>query len=125
MSLLDRRKGISEAILKDRFIRQQLEQESVLLDANITSVMTRRGFRSSDWYDKRSSKVEGNNTMVMRHKPKHRFADMKTRNTQRGKIKKKSAAIHNKPIYGFLNNVIKRLHFGFTRAIQEELAKEI
>lgn len=124
MSLLERRKGISEAILKDRFVRQQLEQESELLDGNISSIMSRRGFRSADWYDKRSSTVEGN-IMVMRHQPKHRFADMKTRNTQRGKIKKRDAPIHNKPIYGFLNIVIKRLHFGFTQAVQHELAREI
>ncbi len=125
MNILDRRKGISEAVIQDKFIRQQLQEESEEIDKAQRSLMSRRGFKSSDWYNKRSLTVEGNNTMALRHLPKHRFVDMRSRNTKSGKIKKRSHPVHNRILYGHANDIIKRLHFGFTQAVKEELATEV
>lgn len=125
MNILDRRKGISEAVIQDKFIRQQLQEESKEIDKAQISLMSRRGFKNQDWYNKRSISVEGNNTMALRHLPKHRFVDMRTRNTKQGKIKKKSYPVHNRILYGHANDIIKRLHFGFTAAVKEELARDI
>jgi len=125
MKLLNKRAGFSDAVIQDKFIRLQLQEESAALETEINSLMSRRGFKSSDWYSGRSLSVEGNNTMLLKHLPKHRFVDMKTRNTKTGKKKKKSHPIHNKPVYGVLNNIIKRLHFGFTKAVKEQLMIEV
>ena len=43
-NVLNRRKDISEAVLKDRFIRQQLAEESKEIDKAQQSLMARRGF---------------------------------------------------------------------------------
>lgn len=125
MNITDRRKGISEAVIKDRFIRQQLQEESEEIDKAQVSLMSRRGFKESDWYSKRSLSVEGNNTMALRHLPKHRFVDMRSRQTKQGKKSKKSHPIHNRILYGHANDIIKRLHFGFTQAVKEELSGDI
>lgn len=125
MSVLERRKDISEAVLKDRFIRQQLLEESKEIDKAQTSLMARRGFRGQDWFSDRDINVEGNNKMVLRHLPKHRFVDMRTRVSKRGRNNKKSHPVHNKILFGHANNIIKRLHFGFTQAVKAELATDI
>lgn len=125
MNLLNKREGFSEAVLQDKFIMLQLQEESAALDTEINSLMSRRGFRADDWYNGRSLTVEGNNTMLLKHLPKHRFVDMKSVNTKAGKKRKKSHPIHNKPVYGVLNNLIKRLHFGYTKAVKEELMIEV
>jgi hypothetical protein len=124
MNITDRRKGISEAVIKDKFIRQQLQEEGAEIDKATNSIMSRRGFKSADWFSKRGITVEGNN-MVLRHKPKHRFVDMRSRQTKQGKKNKKSHPIHNRILYGHANDIIKRLHFGFTQAVKEELAREV
>ncbi len=124
MSILDKRKGISEAVIKDRFIREQLEEESKEIDKAQESLMSRRGFRDSSW-TKRSFRID-NNKMEYTHLPRHRFVDMKTRNTKsKGRINKKSHPVHNRILFGHANDIIKRLHYGFTQAVKEELAKEV
>jgi hypothetical protein len=54
---------------------------------------------------------------------KHRFVDMKTIQTDKGKKKKKNHPIYNKIIWEHYNNVIRELSFGFTEAAKEELRK--
>lgn len=125
MNITDRRKGVSEAVIQDKFIRQQLQEESEEIDKAQLSLMSRRGFKNSDWYNKRSLSVEGNNTMTLRHLPKHRFVDMRSRQTKQGRKSKKSHPVHNRIVYGHANDIIKRLHFGFTQAVIEELAREV
>lgn len=119
-NILNRRNENSEAILKDRFIRQQLTEESRDIDKAQESLMARRGFESRDFYNKRSFKVD-DTTMTYTHLPKHRFVDMRSRNTKKGRVKKKSHPIHNRILYGHANNIIKRLHYGYTEAVKEEL----
>ena len=124
MSILDKRKGISEAVIKDRFIREQLQEESKEIEKAQSSIMTRRGFSQSEWWSRRSFKID-ENKMEYTHMPRHRFVDMKTRNTTRGKIKKKNHPVHNRIMFGHANNIIKRLHYGLTEAVKEEMMKDI
>ena len=124
MRTLDRRSENSEAILKGRFIEEQLREEATDISRAQVSLMSRRGFRSADWYDNRTFAVSGNQ-MDYDHMPRHRFVDMKTRNTKTGKVSKKSHPNHNRILYGHANNLIKRLHYGFTAAVKEQLAIDI
>ena len=123
MSILDRRAKVADAVIKDRFIRQQLDEESKEIDKAQDSLIVRRGFRSNEW-GKRSFAV-GNNQLTYTHLPRHRFVDMRTRQTDKGKIQKKFHPIHNRILFGHFNNIIKRLHFGFTTAVREELARDL
>jgi hypothetical protein len=121
MKILDRRSEEFEAVMKGQFILDQLTEESRDMDRDQVSLMARRGFRSSEWYDNRRFEVSGNR-LDYYHMPRHRFADMKTRQTKtRGKIRKKNHPIHNRFLFGRANNVIKRLHYGYTEAVKEEL----
>ncbi|WZL88324.1 hypothetical protein VS868_12025 [Salinimicrobium sp. 3283s] len=125
MKTLDRRGENTEAILKGRFVEEQLREEATDIKAAQTSLMSRRGFRSADWYDKRTFTISGNQ-MDYDHMPRHRFVDMKTRNTKsQGKIRKKSHPNHNRIFYGHANNLIKRLHFGYTEAVKEQLSRDL
>lgn len=125
MKTLDKRAEHHEAILKGRFIEEQLREEATDMGQAQSSVMTRRGFRSADWYDKRSFNVSGNQ-MHYDHMPRHRFVDMKSRQTKtRGKIKKKAHPVHNRIIFGHANNIVKRMHYGFTESVKEQIAKNL
>jgi hypothetical protein len=120
MTILDKRGENFEAIIKGRFILDQLKEESQDINQAQVTLMARRGFRSSEWYDNRKFSVSGNR-MDYDHMPRHRFVDMKTRQTKKGKIRKKSHPNHNRILFGHANNVIKRLHYGYTEAVKEEL----
>lgn len=122
MNILDRRKEKSEAILKDQFIRQQLIEEKKDLDADMVSLMQRRGFKSQDFYSGRDFRVNDNRLDYI-HLPKHRFVDMKyITGKRKGRYKKKNYPVHNKMLFGHANNIIRRLQFGFTEAVKEQLA---
>lgn len=123
MRLLEERET-KDLIIKNKFLRQQLQEVSEDIDDAQVSIMQRRGFRSRDFYDDRSFRVT-DHTMELTHKAKERFVDMRTRETDNGSRKKISHPIHNKPIFGYANSLIKRLHFGFTNAVKEELARDI
>jgi hypothetical protein len=107
-------------ILKGRFIRRVFEQEAKDIDKAQVLYMTRNGFENSNWYSDRSF-VSDESTLVYTQLKKHRFVDMKTRNTAKGKIKKKQHPIHNRIIYGHYNNIIREMAFGFTDAVKAQL----
>lgn len=120
MNLLDKRKDNSDAILKGIFIRRELQEESQEIDVAQTSLMARRGFKSSEFYSSRNYSVN-ETTLRYDHLAKHRFVDMKRRNVQGNSIKKKSHPIHNRILWGHANNIVKRLSFGYTSAVKEEM----
>ncbi|WP_395058219.1 hypothetical protein [Flavobacterium sp.] len=120
MSLRDQRNQTADDILKGVFVSRVLKEEGNEINADINKVMASVGFESSFWQDKTFS-VTGQNTLEYRHKPQHRFADMKTRNTKEGTIRKKRHAIHNKIIYGHLNDIAHQLSYGYTQAVVAEL----
>jgi len=122
MNILDRRKEKSEAILKDQFIRQQLTEESKEIDQAQESLMARRGFTSS--YTRNF--VVNNNRLDYDHSPSLRFADMKyITGKNKGRFKKKNHPVHNKILFGHANNIIRRLQFGFTEAVREQLSGDL
>ncbi|AKC18959.1 hypothetical protein LIT13_01395 [Flavobacterium psychrophilum] len=120
MNLRDQRNKTANDILKGVFVSRVLKEEGVEINTDINKVMTSAGFESSFWQDKAFS-VTGQNTLEYRHKPQHRFVDMKNRNTKSGTIRKKRHAVHNKIIYGHLNDIARQLSFGYTQAVINEL----
>lgn len=123
MKSLNQREKLSEDVLKGRFTTQVLQEESQEIDRAQESLMSRRGFRSDAFYNERSFEVNSN-TLEYIHLGRHRFVDMRTRDSREGKHKKKSHPIHNRILFGHANNIIKQLHFGFTTAVKEKLSKK-
>jgi len=120
MSLLDSRQDTSEAILQGRFIRS-VSQETVRdIDQAQRKYMSSRGFEKDSWYTGRSFIVTDDG-FGYTHLKKHRFVDMKTRNTKNGKVRKKPHPIHNKILWGHYNSMVKQMHFGFTESVKEQL----
>lgn len=106
-------------ILQGRFIKRVLSDTSVDIEHAITDKMNERGF-DSDFWDKRTFKVS-DSVMTYQHLLQHRFVDMRTRNSSRGKRRKKSHPIHNRIIFGHYNNIVRELLFGYTEEVINEL----
>jgi hypothetical protein len=120
MSLLQKRKDNARAIAEGKFIEITLKNEGQEINQAIDKAMS--SFRSAFWRDK--GMIVRGNTLEYRHKKQHRFNDMKTRTSKsKGTIRKKRNIIHNKIIYGHLNNIARELSFGFTDAVVAELKK--
>jgi hypothetical protein len=117
MSLRTDRKQTHDAIAEGRFVAMTLAKSGTELDTDIKRRMS--GFNSAFW-SQRNFSVQ-NNTLVYTQKKVHRFVDMKTRLKNGAINNKKSHAIHNKPIFGNLNNIIRELSFGFSDALKYEL----
>lgn len=122
MSLIETREQFSDPILEGRFIRKIAQETGADIDKAQRTYMSSRGFESDNWYSGRGF-VSSTNGLEIDHLKKHRWADMKTRNTNKGKVRKKQHPIHNRIIWGHYNNLVKELHFGFTHAVQEELRR--
>ena len=109
-----------ENVLKGRFVKRVFQESVKDIDRAQVMYMRGHGFDSVEWYTGRSF-VSSKTALEYTQMLKHRFVDMKTRNTKKGKIRKKAHPIHNKVIYGHYNNIIRELSFGFTEAIKEQL----
>lgn len=120
MTPIQSRENLSDQILEGRFIRRVLQDTAKDIDQAQRKYITGRGFENEDWNSGRGFLVS-TDTLDYTHLKKHRFVDMKTRMSSKGKNRKKSHPIHNRVIWGHYNNVIKELHFGFTNAVKEEL----
>jgi len=121
--LSSRSKSNTNDLLEQRFIAHILRDEFRILDQKQTALMTSRGFSTTDFFTERGF-IVNDNIGTYTHPLELRFIDMKTRNTKAGKIKKKSHALHNKPLYGMLNNVLSRLSFEYTSRMKDMLAKK-
>ena len=106
-------------MLEGLFIQKVLREEGQSINRAIKQNMV--GF-STETKSGRTFNVDGT-TLVYTHKARHRFIDMRTRNTKKGKIKKKNHIIHNRPLFGHIGNLISRLSYGFTDAAKNELLK--
>lgn len=122
MTPLETRENLSDQILEGRFIRRVMQDTAKDIDQAQQRYISGRGFESEDWNSGRGFTVN-ENELGYTHLKKHRFVDMKSRMSSKGKNRKKSHPIHNRIIWGHYNNVIKELHFGFTHAVKEELRK--
>lgn len=119
MNLRQHRNQTSAEIAQGKFVSRVLKEESLEIDSAINSKMASEGFSSDFWQNKTFS-VSGNN-LEYRHLTVHRFVDIKTRNTEKGKVRKTRYAIHNKIIYGHLNNIARELMYGYTEKVIDEL----
>lgn len=64
-------------------------------------------------------------SLSVSHAKRQRFLDMKTRKTKSGgTIRKKAYTIHNRELYGRVNNIIRQLSFGFTKAVKEKIQRD-
>lgn len=114
MSILEQRKKTADAIAKGRFVAHVLKEASQDLDKEVKQRMN--SFSSAFWR-KRNFAVQ-DTTLTYTTLLQHRFVDMKTRQTKEGAKKKKRYQIHNAPIYGHLNDIVREISFGFTDAIK-------
>lgn len=119
MDLLQTRTKTREALAEKAYIQKVLREEAVNIDQAMLEKATNF---SADTMANRRFNVK-DTTLIYEHEPKHRFIDMSKRNTKSGSIKKKNYAIHNRPIYGVFNNVIKRLHFGYTEETKQMMLR--
>ncbi len=123
MNLRQNRNQTHQQILEGKFIRNVLSDEGRAINTDIDNRMNSAGFRSGFWSDKSFNVVDGGNNLEYRHKKQHRFVDIKTRDTKSGKIRKKNHIIHNRIVYGHLNNIARELAVGFTIGVIEDLKK--
>lgn len=121
MALLDSRKSPDD-ILKGRFVKKVLQSAGADINKAQNSYFASRGFNMSNGWNDRSFNVT-DNALDYSHLKKHRFVDMKTREVQGKKKRKKYHSIHNKIFWGHYNNIIRELSFGFSQEIKEELRK--
>ncbi|SFU49174.1 hypothetical protein SAMN05216480_10550 [Pustulibacterium marinum] len=119
MNLLQQREKHKNDILEGKFIRKVSGEIATEIEKAQDSLMTSRGFSDENWQER--SFASSDKGIVYTHLGRHRFVDMRTRNTQEGKRRKKNHPIHNKIIFGHYNNLIRELSFGFTEAVKEEL----
>lgn len=119
MSLLEKRSRTRESVLKRAFVQTILREEGEEIKEAQEKNM---GSFSSDSKGGRSF-MANDNVLLYKHKPKHRFIDMKRRNSKQGSKKKKSYVIHNKPIFGVLNNIVSRLSYGYTDEVKDQMRK--
>lgn len=117
MSLQLNRKQYNEAVIEGRFVQMVLEENAKDLDAAISEKTA--GFNSALWKDRNFS-VKGT-TLEYEHRKEFRFNDMKTRKTKSGVINKEHHSIHNKPIFGHLNNIIRELSYGFSESVKQDI----
>jgi hypothetical protein len=126
MDLLNKRDTAQDNdVLEKRFIGHILKEEAQELDQFQTQLMASRGFETTEFYNNRSFQVIDDNKLQYTHPVVLRFIDMKKRTSKNGQSKpKKSHPVHNKPLFGMVNNILRRLQFEYTDKMKKMLAKE-
>jgi len=110
----------NDDILKGRFISRILREEGQNIEqAKLREVSK---FASRNLFAARYANNDSKLTMT--HPIALRFIDMKTRQTKKGKIRKKSHPVHNKIVMGHANNIVRRVSFEYTSAMKESLLKD-
>lgn len=115
--LLQKRAKINGDILEKRYIQKVLREEGDDINTEMNKRMN--GF-TEQTKGERNFDVEGT-ALVYDHPMRLRFIDMKRRQTKHGKTKKKNYPIHNKPLFGYANNIVRRIMYGFTDQVKEEM----
>ncbi len=119
MNLLQQREKHKNDILEGKFIRKVTGEIATEIEKAQDSLMASRGFSDASWQERSFASTDKG--LVYTHLGKHRFVDMRTRNTENGKKPKKSHPIHNRIVFAQYNNLIRELSFGFTDAVKQEL----
>lgn len=107
---------MSDNAIEKRFIKSSLEKTAKNISADVYKKTS--SFRSNFWRANSFSSSE--DTMVYNHSIKNRFVDMRTRNKNGAKVKKKSHVVHNKIVMGNYGQLVRELSFGFTEEIKEK-----
>lgn len=106
-------------ILERKFIARVLSEESAEIDQEINSKMS--GF--SDQTNRGRKFAVKDTTLDYRFPMRNRFIDMRHRLTDKGRIKKKRHKVHNNILFGYANNMVQRISYGFTQEVKEEMMK--
>ena len=122
--LANRNSSNKDDILEKRFIGTIMREEFAELNQNQMALMSSRGFTTDKFYNDRGFEVIGDNKGQYTHPLELRFIDMKNRTTNGSKKKKKSHPVHNKPIYGMINNMLRRLSFEYTSKMKKMLMND-
>lgn len=109
---------------KNQFTSRILLEESKNIDDAQREVMNSAAFSSRLMLNDRRYNIN-DGTLTYFHRPQHRFTDMSVRNTKAGRIKKIAHPIHNKILFGFANNIVRRLSFEYTSNISKNILKSL
>lgn len=131
MKAREKLKARDRGILERQFVRQVLTEEGKNLEtehkraiARLLDQHTGGTMGALDYSVLGTSNAQG--VLQVRHSKQQRFLDMKSRTNAQGiRRRKKAYPVHNRIIFGHLNNIIRQLQFGFTEAVQEKLKREI
>lgn len=124
MDLLQTRQKPND-ILEKRFIGKILTEESQQLNLDQIKLMSSRGFTNPTFFNNRGFQVVGDNKLEYKHPTVLRFIDMKSRTSKNGSKRKKiSYTVHNKPLFGMINGVLRRLQFEYTDKMKQLISKE-
>lgn len=122
MNLLEKRRDNADLILKGRFIRTVLQDQSKSMKDAQTKIMTERGFKTPQFFNRRRFEIN-EDKMTMEILTIHRFVDIRTRQTKTGVIKKKSHPIYNRIVFGHIPNIVRQISYGYSDAVIEEMKK--
>lgn len=122
MNLLEKRKDNADLVLKGKFIRRVLQDQSRSFKDAQTKIMSERGFKSQKFFSNRNFQVN-DDQMTVEILKLHRFVDMKRRQTKEGSIKKKSHPIYNRIVFGHIPNIVREISYGFSDAVIADLKK--
>lgn len=111
-------------LLEDRFIQKILGEEGYNIKKAQIEMMASRGFTSPELLSNIKTQVTGT-TMTHTDLLRHRFIDMKTREVRGQKKKVKSHPIHNRILFGHMNNVVRRLSFEFTEEAKKQIRQDL
>ena len=117
MSLLQERSNRTNEVLEGKFIRKALHEAG----AGIVKEQAKRmsNFKQTFWRNVAFNVTD--KQIDFSFDTRHRFVDMKTRDSKKGKNRKKNHPIYNKVIFGQYNYLIRELNNGFTDTVKEEL----
>lgn len=123
MNRLEKRNKSNEnLLLEKRFTRTVLNEEGADMRKDVQKKMSGASFQSRELFT--DLKIDVTDTVLSYdHLARHRFIDMKRRRTRSGIINKKNYPIHNRILYGYANNIVRRLSFGFTDAVKDQMRK--
>lgn len=122
MNILEKRRDNADLVLKGRFIRTVLQDQSKSIKEAQTKKMSEQGFQTPEFFSRRRFEVN-EDQLEMTVLTLHRFVDIKTRRTKTGIIKKKNHPIYNRIIFGHIPNIVRQISFGYSDAVIEEMKK--
>jgi len=116
--------GNNSELLEARFVSRILREEGQEMKNAQRIAMNVAGVRGHALYNKRAVRTT-ENKMEFTHLMRHRFIDMSSRKTQRGRIKKISHPIHNRILFGRSISMIRRISYEYTDEMRDMITAEI